>query len=55
MMMAIPAPQLALFRELSAKEVANALRELASSVSLARYQTPPRGVKKKLPERMTLA
>ena len=47
MMIAIPAPHWALFRELSEKEFANALRELASSVNLARYQKHPRGPKKK--------
>jgi len=34
MMIAIPAPKWALFRELSAKESANALRELASTAKL---------------------
>ena len=47
MMIAIPAPHWALFRELSAKEFANALREVASSVNLARYRKHPRGPKKK--------
>jgi IS4 transposase len=51
MMIAIPAPHWALFQELSAKEFANALRELASSVNLSRYQKHPRGPKKKPPER----
>jgi hypothetical protein len=51
MMMAIPAPHWALLRELSDKELANVLRELASSVTLSRYQKHPRGPKKKLPER----
>jgi hypothetical protein len=51
MMIAIPAPHWALFRELSAQEFANALRELASSVHLSRYQKHPRGPKKKPPER----
>jgi Transposase DDE domain len=51
MMIAIPAPHWALFRELSAKEFANALRELASSVNLARYQKHPRGPKKTPPKR----
>jgi Transposase DDE domain len=51
MMVAIPAPHGALFRELSAKEFANALRELASSMNLARYQKHPRGPKKQPPER----
>jgi Transposase DDE domain len=52
MMIAIPAPHWALFRELSDKEFANALRELASSVHLSKYQKHPRGPKKKPPERM---
>jgi Transposase DDE domain len=51
MMIAIPAPQWALFRELSAKEFANTLRDLASSVNLSRYQKHPRGPKKPPPER----
>jgi hypothetical protein len=51
MMIAIPAPHWALFRELSDTEFANALRELASSVDLLRYQKHPRGPKKKPPER----
>jgi hypothetical protein len=51
MMIAIPAPHWALFRELSDNEFANALRELASSVNLSRYQKHPRGPKKKPPER----
>jgi hypothetical protein len=51
MMIAIPAPHWALFRELSDQEFANALRELASAVNLSRYQKHPRGPKKKPPER----
>jgi hypothetical protein len=51
MMMAIPAPHWALLQALSAKECANVLRELASSVNLSRYQKHPRGPKKKPPER----
>jgi IS4 transposase len=51
MMIAIPAPHWVLFRELSDQEFANALRELASSVNLSRYQKHPRGPKKKPPER----
>jgi len=51
MMIAIPAPHWALCTELSAKEFANALRELASSVNLSRYQKHPRGPKKIPPER----
>jgi hypothetical protein len=38
MMIAIPTPHWALFRELSVKEFANALCELVSSVNLSRYQ-----------------
>jgi len=51
MMIAIPAPHWALFRECSDQEFAHVLRELASSVNLARYQKHPRGPKKKPPER----
>ena len=51
MMIAIPAPHWAFFRECSDQEFANVLRELASSVNLARYQKHPRGPKKKPPER----
>jgi hypothetical protein len=51
MMMAIPAPHGALFRELSDTECANALRELAASVNLSRYPKHPRGPKKQSPER----
>jgi hypothetical protein len=51
MMIAIPAPHWALFRDLSAQEFAGALHELASSVDLAKYQKYPRGPKKKPPER----
>jgi hypothetical protein len=51
MMIAIPAPHWALFRELSDQAFANALRELASSVTLSSYQKHPRGPKKKPPER----
>src|SRR5262252_4804290 len=50
MMIAIPAPHWALFRDLSDQEFAGALRELASSVDLAKYQKHPRGPKKKPPE-----
>ena len=52
MMMAIPTPHWALFRDLSEPEFAGALRELASSVALSRYQKHPRGPKKKPPKRM---
>ena len=51
MMIAIPAPHWTFFRELAAKEFANVLHELASSVNLARYQKHPRGPKKRPPER----
>ena len=51
MMIAIPAPHWALFRELSTKEFANTLHDLASSVHLAKYQKHPRGPKKPPPER----
>jgi hypothetical protein len=51
MMIAIPAPHGALFRELSDQAFADALRELASSVQLSRYHKHPRGPKKKPPER----
>jgi len=50
-MVAIPAPHWVLFRELSAKEFAHTLRDLASSVQLSRYQKHPRGPKKPPPER----
>jgi IS4 transposase len=52
MMIAIPAPHWTLFGELSDQAFANVLRELASSVNLARYQKHPRGPKKKPPERI---
>ena len=52
MMMAIPTPHWALFRDLPEPEFAGALRELASSVNLSRYQKHPRGPKKKPPKRM---
>jgi hypothetical protein len=51
MMIAIPAPHWALFRDLSDQEFASALHELASSVDLSKYQKHPRGPKKKPPER----
>ena len=51
MMIAIPAPHWAFFRDLSDQEFAGALRELALSVDLSKYQKHPRGPKKKLPER----
>jgi IS4 transposase len=51
MMVAIPAPHWALFRDLSDQAFASTLRELASSVDLSRYQKHPRGPKKKPPER----
>jgi IS4 transposase len=51
MMIAIPAPHWTCFRELAAKEFANVLQELASSVNLARYRKHPRGPKKTPSER----
>jgi hypothetical protein len=51
MMIAIPAPHWALFRDLSDKACADALHEVASSVHLSRYQKHPRGPKKKPPKR----
>ena len=51
MMIAIPTPHWQFFRELSDREFADALRELAASVKLSRYQKHPRGPKKKPPER----
>ena len=51
MMMAIPAPPWARFRDLSDQAFARALHELASSVALSKYQQQPRGPKKKPPER----
>jgi IS4 transposase len=51
MMIAIPAPHWALFRDLSDQEFARALHELSSSVDLSKYQKQPRGPKKKPPER----
>jgi hypothetical protein len=51
MMIALPAPHWTFFRELSAQAFAEALRELASSVRLGRYQKHPRGPKKEPPER----
>ena len=51
MMIAIPAPYWTFFRELSDREFADALGELAASVKLSRYQKHPRGPKKKPPKR----
>jgi IS4 transposase len=51
MMIAIPAPHWQFFRELSDRDFADALRELAASVKLSRYQKHPRGPKNKPPER----
>jgi hypothetical protein len=53
MMRASPAPHWVLCRVLSVQAFANVLRELASSVHLARYQKHPRGPKKKPPARTT--
>jgi IS4 transposase len=52
MMVAIPAPHWQCFRDLSDRDFANALRELAASVKLSRYQKHPRSPKKKPPARM---
>jgi hypothetical protein len=51
MMIAIPPPQWAIFRDMSAVECAEVLRALASAVHLAKYRKHPRGPKKKLPQR----
>ena len=51
MMIAIPAPHWQFSRTLSDRDFADALRELAASVKLSRYQKHPRGPKKKPPER----
>lgn len=51
MMIAIPAPHWQFFRDLSDRDFANVLRELAASVKLSRYQKHPRGPKKKPPKR----
>jgi IS4 transposase len=51
MMIAIPASHWQFFRTLSDRDFADALRELAASVKLSRYQKHPRGPKKKPPER----
>jgi hypothetical protein len=51
MMIAIPAPHWAFFRELPDKAFANVLRGLASSVTLSKYRKHPRGPKKAPPER----
>jgi hypothetical protein len=51
MLIAIPVPYWARFRELSDQACADTVREVASSVNLSRYQKHPRGPKKKPPER----
>jgi IS4 transposase len=51
MMVAIPPPYWAVFREMSTAEVAAVLRELASQANLSKYRKHPRGPKKKPPER----
>lgn len=51
MMIAIPPPYWAVFREMSNAELAESLRELATSVTLSRYRKHPRGPKKKPPAR----
>jgi IS4 transposase len=49
MMIAIPAPYWAVFREMSNTELAEFLRTLAAAANLARYRKHPRGPKKKPP------
>ena len=51
MMVAIPAPHWAVFREMSPAALAELLCELASSVRLSKYRKHPRGPKKKPPAR----
>ena len=51
MMVAIPAPHWAVFRDLSPTALAERLRELASYVRLSQYRKHPRGPKKKPPAR----
>ena len=51
MMVAIPAANWEVFRELSAVALARVLREIASQVSLKRYRKNPRGPKKPPPKR----
>jgi IS4 transposase len=51
MMIAIPAPHWAVFREMSSAAFAGVLCELASSAKLSKYRKHPRGPKKKPPER----
>lgn len=51
MMVAIPPPHWAIFRDMSAIAFAEVLRALASAVHLAKYRKHPRGPKKKLPPR----
>jgi IS4 transposase len=51
MMVAVPAPHWAAFRQLSDSEFANVLRELASHVNLSKYRKHPRSPKKKPPTR----
>src|SRR5262245_9762450 len=51
MMIAIPAPHWALFRDLSDKAFADALHEVASSVNLSRYQKHQHVLRKKAPKR----
>jgi hypothetical protein len=51
MMVAIPGPHWAIFRQLSDEEFAAVLREVASQASLHRYRKTPRGKKKPPPKR----
>jgi IS4 transposase len=48
MMIALPAPQWERFRELSAAELAVALREMARAIDLTRYRKSKRGPKKRV-------
>jgi hypothetical protein len=47
MLVAIPRPHWTLFRTLSAKQLADVLKELAENLNLRRYKKHPRGPKKK--------
>lgn len=51
MMIAIPKKHWRVFNNLTAVEMAELLRELASNANLKKYQKHPRGPKKKQPER----
>lgn len=51
MMIAIPAPHWQIFRDMTATELAQCLKEIAAKMKLSRYQKHPRGPKKKPPKR----